>query len=63
MKSQTWFNHLCFICGADKYVEQNHAGGQKHIRGSSSRFVSGTTNNFIVCSKVWELTFATHPTS
>jgi len=31
MKSQTWFNHLCFICGADKYVEQNHAGGQKHI--------------------------------
>ena len=31
MKSQTWFDHMCFICGAAKYIEQNHAGGRKHI--------------------------------
>jgi hypothetical protein len=31
MKSQTWFDRLCFICGAGKYIEQNHAGGRKHI--------------------------------
>ena len=31
MKSKTWFDHLCFICGAVKYIEQNHAGGRKHI--------------------------------
>jgi hypothetical protein len=31
MKSQTWFDHLCFICGATKYIEQNHTGGRKHI--------------------------------
>ena len=31
MKSKTWFDHLCFICGAGKYIEQNHAGGGKHI--------------------------------
>lgn len=32
-------------------------------RGSSFRFVNGTTTNFIVCSKALELTFATHLTS
>jgi hypothetical protein len=31
MKSQAWFDRLCFICGASKYIEQNHAGGRKHI--------------------------------
>ena len=31
MKSKTWFDHLCFICGNGKYIEQNHAGGRKHI--------------------------------
>ncbi len=31
MKSQTWLDRLCFICGAGKYIEQNHAGGRKHI--------------------------------
>lgn len=31
MKSQTWFDRLCFICGAGRYIEQNHAGGRKHI--------------------------------
>lgn len=31
MKSQTWLESLCFICGAGAYIEQNHAGGRKHI--------------------------------
>src|ERR1700693_2058289 len=31
MKSKTWLDHLCFICGNGKYIEQNHAGGRKHI--------------------------------
>jgi hypothetical protein len=31
MKSQTWFDRLCFICGTGKYIQQNHAGGRKHI--------------------------------
>ena len=31
MKSQTRSDSLCFICGADKYIEQNHAGGRNHI--------------------------------
>jgi hypothetical protein len=31
MKSQTRFDCLCFICGAGKYIEQNHAGGRNHI--------------------------------
>jgi hypothetical protein len=31
MKSHTWLEHLCFICGKVKYIEQNHAGGRNHI--------------------------------
>jgi len=31
MKSQTWFDDMCFICGASKYIEQNHGAGRKHI--------------------------------
>jgi hypothetical protein len=31
MKSQTRFDCPCFICGAGKHIEQNHAGGRKHI--------------------------------
>ena len=31
MKSQTRSDCLCFICGAGKYIEQNHAGGRNHI--------------------------------
>jgi hypothetical protein len=31
MKSQTWPEQLCFICGKFKYIEQNHAAGRNHI--------------------------------
>jgi hypothetical protein len=31
MTSQTRSDSLCFICGAGKYIEQNHAGGRNHI--------------------------------
>lgn len=31
MKSQSQSDFRCFICGAGKYIEQNHAGGRKHI--------------------------------
>jgi hypothetical protein len=31
MKSQTQSDFRCFICGAGKHIEQNHAGGGKHI--------------------------------
>jgi hypothetical protein len=31
MKSQTQSDFQCFICGAGKHIEQNHAGGRKLI--------------------------------
>src|SRR5271163_3321041 len=31
MKSPTRFDRLCFICGAGKDIEQNHAGGRNHV--------------------------------
>jgi hypothetical protein len=30
MKSHTRSDRLCFICGADNHIEQNHAGGRNH---------------------------------
>jgi hypothetical protein len=31
MKPQTKPDFRCFICGAGNHIEQNHAGGRKHI--------------------------------
>ena len=31
MKSRTGEKPVCVICGATKNIEQNHAGGRKHI--------------------------------
>jgi len=31
MKSAIGLECVCFICGAGKYIEQNHAGGRNHI--------------------------------
>jgi len=31
MKSRTGSNPVCVICGTTKNIEQNHAGGRKHI--------------------------------
>jgi hypothetical protein len=31
MKPATQSDFRCFICGAAKYIEQNHAGGRNHI--------------------------------
>jgi hypothetical protein len=31
MKFQSRLDRVCFICGARKYMEQNHAAGRKHV--------------------------------
>ena len=46
MKSPVSSKSVCIICGSDKYVESNHAGGKNHIAWVTPPFCEGHHQQF-----------------